>query len=495
MTVKLRPYQQQAIESTRDLIRKGKKRFVLCSPTGSGKTFTFSFIVKSAYTRGKRILILTHRTELLTQAGGALTELGLIPVKIEAGRKLTGFHGNLYTAMIETISRRMGNPEYQKFIESLDLIIIDECHFGNFDKFFQHLSDKSHVIGFTATPHREKNQKSLDTMYQDLIEVISIPELVDQGYLSEPLSYGVTMDLSSVKIRGGDYDSDSMGDFFQKQKVFNGVIENYKKICPGTKSIVFTPNIASSKNLRDELIGAGLNARHLDSNMSSSERGEILEWFRRTADAMLCNVGILTTGFDEPSIETVILYRATKSLPLFLQMVGRGSRVITGRKHHFNILDFGNNILTHGFWHEPRTWTLDQDREERPIGAPMVKNCDECEAFIPIQAIVCPECGHVHEKAKHEQETARLQLLDPREARMEADRGDLTKKAALCRAGVVKAHYVLHNLRSFEDVKKFVDMMGYSPWWYQYNHNRFWWSDNYLEEVRTGSRGLKKQLI
>lgn len=474
MEIQLRPYQKQAIESTRDLIRKGKKRFVLCSPTGSGKTFTFSFIVKSAYQKGKRILILTHRTELLTQAGGALAELDLLPVRIEAGKKLSGFHGNLYTAMIETISRRMDKAEYQQFVASLDLIIIDECHFGNFDKFFQHLSDKSHVIGFTATPHREKNQKSLDTMYQDLIEVISIPELVDQGYLSEPLSYGVTMDLSSVKMRGGDYDSDSMGDLFQKQKVFNGVIENYKKICPGTKSIVFTPNISSSKNLRDELIAAGLNARHLDSNMSNHERMEILEWFHNTPDAMLCNVGILTTGFDEPSIETVILYRATKSLPLFLQMVGRGSRVITGKKHHFNILDFGNNIQTHGFWESERKWSLKKNKKKD--GAPPVKECKECGGLVAASARECKYCGYVFpapKRSNEEEQVAYLKLLTKRDRMKEANKASLEEKAMMAKEKLISAYWVLHTLTDKEEAKEFTKLMGWHPGWWRHNEERF----------------------
>ena len=474
MTIKLRPYQKQAIESTRNLIMQGKKRFVLCSPTGSGKTFTFSFIVKSAYERGRKILILTHRTELLTQAGGALSAIGLLPVSIEAGKKLSGFHGNLYTAMIETISRRMVKPEYQQFLASLDLIIIDECHFGNFDKFFQHINSDCHVIGFTATPHREKNQKSLDSMYQDLIEVISIPELVDQGYLSEPLSYGVTVDLSGVKMRGGDYDSDSMGDFFQKQKVFNGVIENYKKICPGTKSIVFTPNIASSKNLRDELIGAGLNARHLDSNMSNQERREVLEWFKNTPNAMLCNVGILTTGFDEPSIETVILYRATKSLPLFLQMVGRGSRVIPGKKHHFNILDFGNNIKTHGFWESGRKWSL--KKKKKKDGAPPVKECKECGGLVAASARECKYCGYVFpvpKRSKEEEQIAYLKLLTKRDRMKEAKKASLEEKAMMAKEKLISAYWVLHTLSDKEEAKSFVKLMGWHPGWWRHNEERF----------------------
>jgi superfamily II DNA or RNA helicase len=133
--IQLRPYQLEAVEKTRQMILAGKKRFVFCSPTGSGKTFTFSFIVKSALEKGKRVLILTHRIELLTQAGGSLNELGINPVKIEAGKKIGYFSSQIYTAMIETISRRMEKLEYINFVQSLDLIIIDEAHRSVYQKY------------------------------------------------------------------------------------------------------------------------------------------------------------------------------------------------------------------------------------------------------------------------------------------------------------------------------------------------------------------------
>src|SRR5690625_5481532 len=94
--------------------------------------------------------------------------------------------------------------------------------------------------------------------------------------------------------------------------------------------------------------------------MGKKERKEVLDWFDCTDDAALCNCSVLTTGFDQPDIETIILYRATTSLPLFLQMCGRGSRIHPGKKH-FNILDFGENINRLGFWEEPRTWSLEKE--------------------------------------------------------------------------------------------------------------------------------------
>lgn len=477
MEIKLRPYQEKAIQETRKMILAGKKRFVFCSPTGSGKTFTFSFMVKSAIERNKRVLILTHRTELLTQAGGALSELGLNPVKIEAGKTIRYFTGQLYTGMIETLSRRMNKLEYIQFVKSLDLIIIDECHFGNFDKFFSQIDPATVVIGFTATPHREKNQKSLDTMYEGLIEVVSIPELISQGFLSDLDSYGVTLDLSEIAMKGNDYDSTSMGDFYSKQKLFKGVIENYTKICPGTKAIAFTPNVKSSKELRDELVEAGLNAKHVDGSTPGPERKAILKWFKNTPDAILCNCSILTTGFDEPTIETVILYRATKSLPLFLQMVGRGSRVIPGVKSKFNVLDFGNNILTHGFWESERNWSL-KKKKKRKKGeeAPPVKECKHCGGLNPISVTHCKYCDKpfpVPKKSKEEQELAYLQLLPKRDRMRTAERSSLEERALMAKEKLISPYWVLHRLKSMEEAREFVRLMGWNPGWWKHNENRF----------------------
>ena len=472
--IKLRPYQEKAIQETRKMILDGKKKFVFCSPTGSGKTYTFSFLVKSAIAKGKRVLILTHRIELMTQAGGSLANLGLIPVNIEAGKKIGYFSSQLYTAMIETISRRMGKPEYVSFIQSLDLIIIDECHFGNFDKFFHAISPSTVVIGFTATPHREKNQISLDEFYQGLIEVVSIPELIEQGYLSNPLTYGVKMDLSSVAKKGNDYDPDSLGSFMTESKVYEGVIENYKTICPGTKALAFCPNVKSSVKLCEELLEAGLNARHIDASANKQERKKALEWFKNTPNAMLCNVGILTTGFDEPTIETIILYRATKSLPLFLQMVGRGSRVIPGIKEKFTVLDFGNNVREHDFWEAERSWSL--KKKKKKDGSPPVKECKDCGALLPASVMECPYCGYVFPrpvKTKEEAEIAYLQLLTKGQVMKKAERSSLEEQARMAKAKLISPYWVLHKLKSREEAREFVRLMGYKKGWIHMNKDRF----------------------
>jgi superfamily II DNA or RNA helicase len=467
--MKLRPYQELAIEKSRAEIKAGAKRMILCSPTGSGKTVMFSFLVRSASSKGKRVLILTHRIELLTQAGGALERVGLDPMKIEAKNRNIDLSTNLHTAMIETITRRMSKQEYIDYVSDLDLIIIDECHMGNFDKFFEHISPKTIVLGFTATPHREGGQKSLIDFYQKIVEVTTISELVNDGFLSKPRSYGVRIDLKGVKKRAGDYDSEELAKKYSDNKVWMGVVDNYNRITPRSKAIAFCPNIKSSIDLCHSLRNAGLNSRYLHGDTDPTERGYLLNWFKHTPDAILCNVGVLTTGFDEPTIDTVILYRATKSLPLFLQMVGRGSRV-TESKKEFTILDFGNNILEHGFWQDDRVWTLEKKpKKTDKAGAFPVRECPGCGALIQATKKDCEYCGHVFiEKSKFKsKEVAVVEEIESKSDRLNrVIKMSVDDIYEAIQMKIVNPNAVLHRMTNQAMAYELITKLGYKRGWF-----------------------------
>jgi superfamily II DNA or RNA helicase len=130
----------------------------------------------------------------------------------------------------------------------------------------------------------------------------------------------------------------------------------YQEHSEGRKTLVFSSGIATSIRVYELFKNAGYNARHLDSTFGAKERQETLDWFRTTPNAILSSVGILTTGFDEPSVETIIINRATRSLTLYHQMIGRGSRV-TREKNRFQIIDLGNNVQRLGLWQDYINWT------------------------------------------------------------------------------------------------------------------------------------------
>jgi superfamily II DNA or RNA helicase len=374
------------------------RRLILCSPTGSGKTVMFSAMARRSIDKGKKVMILTDRQELMNQTHFALQQFELNPAKIIAGdTKYT--EAPCYVAMIETMKRRLTTETWKELLKSIDLVIFDEAHKTAFDKIFPYIRKDAYVIGATATPIRIGKQTSLSKHYTQLVESVKIQNLIDDGYLAKPNYYTVPVDLAGVGMYKGEYDTGAMGKMYSERKVYGGVISNYMQICPGKKALAFSSNIDSSVELCSKMREAGLSAKHVDSEMTHEERRSILEWYKTTPNAILCNVGILTTGFDDPATEVVILYRATTSLALYLQMVGRGSRV-TPTKTEFTILDFGNNMETHGPWHEDRIWSLDK----RPAkgGVAPHKKCPKCEYLCHNSFKECPSCGHKFEAPPQE---------------------------------------------------------------------------------------------
>lgn len=470
----LRPYQQTAIDQMRTSLAQGKKRLILCAPTGSGKTVMFTYMVARALEKGKQAIIFTDRVELLKQSNGALDLFGIKPTLIEASKTRLDVSGNCFIAMAQTFSRRKDASEYTALLNRMDLVIIDEAHKQTFNPLLPYINSNAVVIGATATPLRRGNQECLSKFYQFLHVPVQVQELITKGFLAKPITYGVTLDLSGIRMKGNDYDTEQMAERFSERQVYDGVVQNYTKICRGKKAIVFASNIASSQEVCDALQYAGYNARHVDGEMKKHDRADIIQWFKNTPDAILCNCDLMTTGFDEPTIEVVILYRATASLPLFMQMVGRGSRV-TPTKNEFTILDFGNNVQTHGWWEDHQNWSLKKKKKKESAGVGGAKNCEQCDGLIPIAVMKCPHCGFEYErKPKEIGETVTLQLMTKAQGMQIAKTSNIYQKAQLAKAKVISPYWVLHNqCKSKDEALEFIRYMGWKPGWAFHNKDRF----------------------
>ena len=147
----------------------------------------------------------------------------------------------------------------------------------------------------------------------------------------------------------------SSDDLYSNMAMQEKLLHAYTEKAIGTKTLIFNNGINTSLYVYETFKEAGYPIRHLDNTSSSEERKEILSWFKKTPDAVLTSVGILTTGFDEPTVKTIILNRATKSLTLYFQMIGRGSRKLPN-KSDFTVIDLGNNAARFGLWNEPIDW-------------------------------------------------------------------------------------------------------------------------------------------
>jgi superfamily II DNA or RNA helicase len=465
--VELRLYQEKTIQSLKMKMAIGLKRLIMLCATGGGKTVMFCYMISKALEKNKRCLILTHRTELLTQAGGTLANFGLSPTIVNPKNKKLDLTQNLYVAMTKTIMARIEKKEgYKEWLKSFDLIIIDESHLQDFNSLFQYFDlDNTFVIGATATAERKGNQTALDEFYQDIVNEITISELIELGYLAKPSSFGVSVDLSKVKTKGGDFDNEMLGDLYNQISLYDGVYDNYQRLTPNKKTIIFSPNIKSSVKLVDELSAKGLPIKHIDGSVTEIERKSILQWFKDTPNALISNVGILTAGYDEASIEVVILYRATKSLPLFLQMVGRGSRT-TNVKDSFTILDFGNNITRHGFWEEEREWSL--QKKEKKKGLAPVKDC-KCGALLRLSLMKCPYCGFDFPPPK-EKETIEiiLEKLQKEDVRLYKQYQKFIKIDQKAKDKGYKNGWVIHQLKTIEDFEDYEKYKNYKKGWAKY---------------------------
>ena len=352
------------------------------------------------------------------------------------------------------------------------MIVIDEAHKTCFEKLFEYFNPNSFIIGATATPFRSGQQSSMDVYYQDIIQDIDTPELVAIGKLSKCRTFGLEVPLDNVKKTAGDFNGKSLGQMYDQNRIYDGVAENYIKHANNTKAICFASSIESAERLYHELMQKGLQCHLIHSNQSDEVNDGILEYFgncKAGETNILINVGILTAGYDCPDIETVILYRATTSLPLFLQMVGRGSR-ITPNKESFILLDFGNNIKRHNFWEAPRIWDLKKKRKAK--GVAPIKECPMCESFLPASAKECGYCGHEFKETAEEKKTKRIAELKEL-SRNDILHQDLKDKVLLCKAKVISPFWVLHNMKDIEEARIFCTLMGYKKGFEYANKNRF----------------------
>lgn len=395
MKHELRQYQEKLIRDGAFKTSLGHKRVILQAPTGAGKSVIFASLIARYLARNnKSVLIACHREKLVKQSRKALYEwYQIIAEPIFADTKKLPA-AQVYTGMAETLYRRFTkNPDY---IKGLGLLVIDECHLGLFNKFIE-LHPKILVIGFTATPIAASKKKPLNSVYHEIVVGPHINDLIAEGSLTMNITHRVkdNLDRRKLKMKNGEFDESFMAGMMSQSKHVNNTVDSYKKFCLGKKTIIFNCNIEHSKIVTRAFSDAGFEARHLDGYMPKHEGEAALKWFEETPGAILCNVAVATTGFDIPSIEAVIVNKATKSLPLFLQMCGRGSRLYPGKKH-FIILDMGKNYVDHGDWSDDRDWEdwfKNPDKPSDGSGVAPVKDCPQCEAMIHASVKVCPYCG------------------------------------------------------------------------------------------------------
>ena len=355
---KLYPFQDQAVTNIfNQLIELPLNANLLFQlPTGGGKTIIFSEIAKRIIEKiNRKDLILTHRIELGKQTSNVLTEAGITNkiINSEVKQLPQQSHYQSFIALVETLNNRLQDND--QFIEDIGLVIVDEAHNNSFRKIFHYFKDVN-ILGVTATPLSSNKKLPLYQTYQSLIVGESISNLITQGYLCEGQTFSYDVILSSLRVgNNGEFTVGSHEQLYSQAIMQSKLIDAYEELGKGKKTLIFNAGILTSRSVYEAFKSKGYPVRHLDSTFSDKERVETLEWFRKTKDGILTSVSILTTGFDEPEVEVIFLNRATKSLTLYHQMIGRGSRVLPNKKT-FNIVDLGNNSRRFNLWQYPIDW-------------------------------------------------------------------------------------------------------------------------------------------
>jgi superfamily II DNA or RNA helicase len=240
-------------------------------------------------------------------------------------------------------------------ISDIGLVIVDEAHYNSFTKIFKFF-DKSFILGVTATPLSSNIKLPMYENYQELFVGETIQHLIDQEYLSRANLYSYNVGLTSLEVgANGDYTVKSSEDLYTNTDMLSKLVSAYEETAKGKKTLIFNNGINTSIQVYHAFKKAGYPIAHLDNTNSRKERDFILKWFKKTPNAIITSVSILTTGFDEPTIEAIILNRATKSLTLYYQMIGRGSRILND-KNTFDVVDLGNNFHRFGAWGADLDW-------------------------------------------------------------------------------------------------------------------------------------------
>jgi DNA repair protein RadD len=402
--VQLREYQQRSIDAIYDwFIDNDVGNPCLVLPTGAGKSLVNAALVRDALTQwpSTRVVMLTHVKELILQNAEKMVglwpdaPLGIYSAGI--GKKQTD--EPITFASIQSIWRhaeKMGH---------IDIIIVDECHLiahhdaGQYRTFLRDLlviNPALRIIGLTASPYRLGHgmiHEGEDTLFDALIEPVTIEELIFGGYLA-PLRSKLTdeqIDVSAVAKRGGEFIAGALEAAVDNQATTEAIVsETIRRAGHCRSMLFFCTGVDHAEHMAAELNRQGVQAACVTGKTAKSDRSRIIDAFKAGRLRALTNANVLTTGFDAPDTDCIIMARPTMSPGLYLQMAGRGMR-LKSHTDHCLVLDFAGNVKRHG----PIT-AIEPPGKPGKGDAP-TKDCPTCEEIVAAAAKTCPVCGHEFE--------------------------------------------------------------------------------------------------
>jgi DNA repair protein RadD len=445
----LRDYQAEAIASAYQFLRDNPgKNPCIVLPTGAGKTAVIATICRDAVENwGGRVLVVSHVKELVEQSAATLRSWypSLDVGVYSAGVGRRDIDNAVIVAGIQSIHDKglklCGSKPF-------NLVLVDEAHRippdgeGQYQTLLNALkiaNPKVRVIGLTATPYRTKGGWvcSDDHFLNEICYEVSVRQLIAQGYLSKLTSkHGQNdADLSGVSIQRGEFASGEMEEAFDA--IVESAVDEIFYYGQSRKSVlIFCAGVEHAVKVAERLAAGGESVERLTGSTNKFDREKIVDDFKAGRTKYLCNVNVLTEGFDATGVDMVVLLRATLSPGLYYQMVGRGLRLHEGKENCL-VLDFGGNVKRHG--------PIDDIRVKSPSvdgpGLPPAKECPECKEVVPISYSACPDCGYVFPEPEP----------TPRHEPRAGSDAILTTERVTIVAQVSEVHYSVHFKKGWQE--------------------------------------------
>ena len=390
--MKLRDYQIRAINQLRQKFKEGKKRVVLQLPTGGGKTELAIAIAQGALSRNNRMMFICERISLVEQAAIRFAQAGMHVGVLQGDHPGFDDTAPIQCASIQTLARRQW--------PSVDILVYDEVHvLHKTHKKIIETWPSIHILGLSATPW----SKGLGRYFEDIVAPITTRELIDLGYLVEPIVYGPTKpDMSKVKTVRGDFDE--KGSEIAAMPIIGDVVDHWLRLGENRPTAMFCVNIAHSKALVEQFRQVGVKAEHVDAYTDTDDRKATFKRFDSGETTIISSVDVIGRGWDQPKVSCILACRPTKSLIYHVQTLGRGLRPAMGKENCL-ILDFAGNHERLGFVTDPLPVYLDMgEKADKKSATPKEKlpePCPKCSFMRPAGIYICPQCGFKPERQNH----------------------------------------------------------------------------------------------
>jgi|WetSurMetagenome_2_1015567.scaffolds.fasta_scaffold00310_1 DNA repair protein RadD len=395
--MELRKYQNDIIKKLKQSIKQGHRRIIIQLHVGGGKTVISAEILRTATEKLNKSLFIAPRRQLVYQASNTFHAHGVNNGIIMA-KESRFMQPLVQVASIDTLTARVGSGKMK--LPDAKIVIWDECHNGLTKKRMDLLKDYPLVIGITATP-AQANGKGLGFFYTDIVEGLTMSEMVNQGYLVPMKYYGAEhADLSKVKLNAdGDYIESQLADAVDTPELIGCVYSNYKRIAGDRTTLIFAVNRAHARHIHNEFIDHGVSSEYIDGETETDEREAIRKRVESGETKVIVNIGVMAFGTDWPRISCIIIARPTKNICSWIQMIGRGSRLFH-EKSDCLVIYHGDNFQELGMIDDPIEWSLDdkttiKDRKQakqKEKKEPKEIVCSKCK-YVFKSRKSCPKCG------------------------------------------------------------------------------------------------------